>query len=298
MDQVRAAGSDIILGNTYHLMLRPGAERVAALGGLHEFARWPWPDPDRFRRLPGDVAGAAAQARRGRRHVPLAYRRLVAPADARALDRDPGAARFRHPDAARRMRRAAVEARTGRARHGDVAALGGALQGGLRRAARQGDVRHRAGRRRARAPGPLGPGAERDGPEGLCHRRTGGRRASGGDARHARHHLPRAAGRQAALSDGRRHARRHSEIGCARDRHVRLRHADTRRPPWPRLHQARQGQSAGTPATPTTRARSTRRATARPPATIPAPICIIWSGRGRRWAPCCSPGTTSPTTST
>src|SRR5258705_12911565 len=43
MDQVRAAGADIILGNTYHLMLRPGAERVARLGGLHEFARWPHP---------------------------------------------------------------------------------------------------------------------------------------------------------------------------------------------------------------------------------------------------------------
>lgn len=42
-DQVRALGSDIILGNTYHLMLRPGAERVAALGGLHVFANWPWP---------------------------------------------------------------------------------------------------------------------------------------------------------------------------------------------------------------------------------------------------------------
>ena len=43
MDQVRELGSDIILGNTYHLMLRPGAERVARLGGLHEFARWPYP---------------------------------------------------------------------------------------------------------------------------------------------------------------------------------------------------------------------------------------------------------------
>jgi queuine tRNA-ribosyltransferase len=43
MDQVRALGADIILGNTYHLMLRPGAERVARLGGLHEFARWPLP---------------------------------------------------------------------------------------------------------------------------------------------------------------------------------------------------------------------------------------------------------------
>ena len=43
LDQVRALGSDIILGNTYHLMLRPGAERMARLGGLHEFARWPHP---------------------------------------------------------------------------------------------------------------------------------------------------------------------------------------------------------------------------------------------------------------
>ena len=43
LDQVRDLGSDVILGNTYHLMLRPGAERVARLGGLHDFARWPYP---------------------------------------------------------------------------------------------------------------------------------------------------------------------------------------------------------------------------------------------------------------
>ena len=43
MDQVRALGSDVILGNTYHLMLRPGAERVAALGGLHVFMDWARP---------------------------------------------------------------------------------------------------------------------------------------------------------------------------------------------------------------------------------------------------------------
>src|SRR5919107_4466025 len=42
-EQVRALGADIVLGNTYHLMLRPGAERVARLGGLHEFMRWPHP---------------------------------------------------------------------------------------------------------------------------------------------------------------------------------------------------------------------------------------------------------------
>ena len=40
---VRATGADIILGNTYHLMLRPGAERVAKLGGLHKFMNWPRP---------------------------------------------------------------------------------------------------------------------------------------------------------------------------------------------------------------------------------------------------------------
>jgi queuine tRNA-ribosyltransferase len=42
-DDVAAAGADIILGNTYHLMLRPGAERVARLGGLHDFMGWSRP---------------------------------------------------------------------------------------------------------------------------------------------------------------------------------------------------------------------------------------------------------------
>ena len=42
-DAVRATGARIILGNTYHLMLRPGAERVGRLGGLHKLADWPGP---------------------------------------------------------------------------------------------------------------------------------------------------------------------------------------------------------------------------------------------------------------
>jgi queuine tRNA-ribosyltransferase len=42
-ESVRATGADILLGNTYHLMLRPGAERVARLGGLHRFMNWPRP---------------------------------------------------------------------------------------------------------------------------------------------------------------------------------------------------------------------------------------------------------------
>ena len=42
-DAVRATGAHIVLGNTYHLMLRPGAERIARLGGLHRFMDWPGP---------------------------------------------------------------------------------------------------------------------------------------------------------------------------------------------------------------------------------------------------------------
>jgi len=42
-ESVRETGADIILGNTYHLMLRPGAERVARLGGLHKFMNWERP---------------------------------------------------------------------------------------------------------------------------------------------------------------------------------------------------------------------------------------------------------------
>ena len=39
-ESVSATGADILLGNTYHLMLRPTAERISKLGGLHEFMNW------------------------------------------------------------------------------------------------------------------------------------------------------------------------------------------------------------------------------------------------------------------
>src|SRR5690349_5299314 len=42
-DMVHSTGAEIVLGNTYHLMLRPGAERVASLGGLHDFMDWARP---------------------------------------------------------------------------------------------------------------------------------------------------------------------------------------------------------------------------------------------------------------
>ena len=43
VEAVRAAGAELVICNTYHLMLRPGSERIAALGGLHKFMNWPGP---------------------------------------------------------------------------------------------------------------------------------------------------------------------------------------------------------------------------------------------------------------
>ena len=42
-ESVKTTGSDVILGNTYHLMLKPGAERIAKLGGIHKFMNWHGP---------------------------------------------------------------------------------------------------------------------------------------------------------------------------------------------------------------------------------------------------------------
>src|SRR4051812_29522663 len=42
-ENVAQTGAEIVLGNTYHLMLRPGAERISRLGGLHKFMNWPSP---------------------------------------------------------------------------------------------------------------------------------------------------------------------------------------------------------------------------------------------------------------
>ncbi len=73
-ESVRATGADILLGNTYHLMLRPTAERIARLGGLAPVHELGAADPDRLRRVSGDEPGRPAQAdaRRGcgsHRHI-------------------------------------------------------------------------------------------------------------------------------------------------------------------------------------------------------------------------------------
>ena len=47
-DQVAQTGAQIVLSNTYHLMLRPGADRIESLGGLHRFMNWPGPILTRY----------------------------------------------------------------------------------------------------------------------------------------------------------------------------------------------------------------------------------------------------------
>ncbi len=95
-EDVAATGAEIVLANTYHLMLRPGAERIAALGGLHRFMNWHRPiltDSGGFQVM---SLAKLREHRRERRDLPLASRRRAVPPHARALDRDPAPARCRH----------------------------------------------------------------------------------------------------------------------------------------------------------------------------------------------------------
>ena len=72
---LRAAGARVLLSNTYHLYLRPGAQAVQALGGLHRFMRWQGPNPHRQRRLSGVQPRKPAPRYRGRHHLQIPPRR-------------------------------------------------------------------------------------------------------------------------------------------------------------------------------------------------------------------------------
>ena len=111
-EDVAATGADIILANTYHLMLRPGAERVAKLGGLHASDALEGTDPHRLRRLPSNVAGKAAEDHGRRRHLPIPYRRCDGGTEPGAVHRGAMPSRRRHPDGARRMHAVSRDGRT------------------------------------------------------------------------------------------------------------------------------------------------------------------------------------------
>ena len=238
-EQVRALGADVVLGNTYHLMLRPGAERIARLGGLHKFMNWPHPiltDSGGFQVM---SLAQSAQADGGGRHLPVAYRRLQAHAVARALGRNPEPARLRHRHAARRMRLAALRGQGRGEGDAAVAALGGALQDGLRQSA---PGRALFGIVQGGAVPAL---RDRERPKelvamdlkGYAIGGLGGRRAAGGHAGDDRRRSSRI-----CPPDRPRYLMGVGtpddlvEAVMPRHRHVRLRDADAGRPPWPDLY--------------------------------------------------------------
>ena len=188
--EVRDAGADIILGNTYHLMLRPSAERIARLGGLHAFMGWDRPiltDSGGYQ-----VMSLSALTKRSEEGVAFAShldgsRHLMSPERSMEIQRLLGsdivmafdelvalpAPREVVEAAMARSMRWAARSRAGfdsNATHANRAALFGIQQGGL-------DERLRAeiGER------PPGHRLRR-----LCHRRAGGRRGPGSHVRCAR----------------------------------------------------------------------------------------------------------------
>ena len=132
-DMVAATGARMVLANTYHLMLRPGAERIARLGGLHAFMRWPRPiltDSGGYQVMSlAELRTIDEDGVEFRSHIDGSRHRLTPG----ARDRNPAPARRRHQHGARRV--PAVRHR--RSRRGDidapVDALGGPLPRGLRR---------------------------------------------------------------------------------------------------------------------------------------------------------------------
>ena len=208
----RALGYDIVLSNTYHLMLAPGAERIAALGGLHKFMNWPHPiltDSGGFqvmslaklRKL--NERGVTFQSHiDGSRHEltperSMEVQRLLGSDIQMQLDecvRLPCS----HEETERAMRLSLRWAERSKSAFGEQPgrAVFGIVQGGTEK-----DLRVFSAR-----------GARRDGLPRLCDRRIGGRRAAGGDARHDRCRGPASAARQAALSHGRGNARRSASV--------------------------------------------------------------------------------------
>ncbi len=99
-ESVRETGADIILGNTYHLMLRPGAERVAKLGGLHKFMQWERPiltDSGGFQVMSlSDLRKITEEGVKFRSHID-GSEQFLSPG---ARDGNPAASRLRYPDGA------------------------------------------------------------------------------------------------------------------------------------------------------------------------------------------------------
>ncbi len=238
-DSVRKTGADIVLANTYHLMLRPGAERIARLGGLHRFMGW-------HRPILTDSGGFQVMS--------LSQLRKISEDGVRFRSHIDGAEEFLSPERAMEIQRllgsdiqmvldecpaypadeATIEnslklsmrwAQRSRAAFGEQPghACFGIVQGGIYRASAPAlHIRTDGNRLRRLRSG----------------RARGGRRA-GRNVRGARRYNAAYAARQAALPDGCRQAGRHRGRGAARHRYVRLRAADALRPQRPGLYARR-----------------------------------------------------------
>ena len=252
-DEVAGLGYEMVLGNTYHLMLAPGGERIAELGGLHEFMGWDRRDHHRFRRFPGLFArprrgrrrgqgpprAAAARGRRARRSTRRGS--ASAPTSTATSSSSRRSARWRcrrrsaptSRSSSTSARRSAPTATTPPARpsapiagstaastwHGEHGPAGqavfGIVQGGIHEDLRRESAR---GRRRGRGR------RDRD--------RRHARPRQGADARGARHdRRPRSPADAAQAPARDRRARRPRRGDRPRHRQLRLRGADPARPP-------------------------------------------------------------------
>ena len=204
-------GADIILGNTYHLMLRPGAERVERLGGLHRFMRWDKPiltDCGGFQVMSlSKISKVKEEAVTFQSHID-GSRHVLSPERSIEIQADLlGADIVMQLDEC--VAWPAEEARAARG-HGAVGPLGRSA-----RKAAFGDARRPrpcSASSRARPSRTCAASRaerlHRDRLRRLRHRRPGGRRGPRGHVRGARLRARHAARRPAALSDGRRQADR------------------------------------------------------------------------------------------
>ena len=88
-EELEGLGAQIVLGNTFHLWLRPGTEVIEKHGGLHGFMGWKRSDPDGLRGLSGFQPRDEDQRRR--RALRVAHQRRQAAAHARGIDAHPAA---------------------------------------------------------------------------------------------------------------------------------------------------------------------------------------------------------------
>ena len=248
-DWVRETGADILLANTYHLMLRPGAERVARLGGLHDFMGWQGPiltDSGGYQVM--SLAKLRKISEEGvtfQSHID-GSKHMLSPERATEIqgllgsdiqmvfdECTPFPAEMDEADAsmelslrwAARSKRAFLDA--GNEAHAVFGIVQGSIYPELRRRSAEGLLEI--------------------GFDGYCRRGFGGRGGPGSHVGDAGTHGAAFARGAATLSDGCRHAARHPRGGGPRHRHVRLCVADPFGTPRPGFHMGWQTEFAQCP---------------------------------------------------